>query len=48
MGRKKIYLTEQEKHESRKKRQLGYYYRNREKINEKRMQKYYISVQKDL
>ena len=47
MGRLKKYSTEDEKREAQKKWANEYYYRNKEKINKKAMEKYYES-QKNL
>ena len=41
MGRLKKYITEEEKIEAQRKWSLEYYYRNKEKINKKIMEKYY-------
>jgi hypothetical protein len=47
MGRLKKYSTEDEKKEAQKKWASEYYYRNKEKINKKAMEKYY-GLQKNL
>ena len=47
MGRLKKYKTEDEKKEAQKKWAKEYYYRNKEKINKKAMEKYY-GLQKNL
>ena len=41
MGRLKKYKTEQEKIEAQRNWAKEYYYRNKEKINKKTMEKYY-------
>lgn len=41
MGRLKKYKTEKEKQDAQKKWAIDYYYRNKEKINKKTMEKYY-------
>lgn len=41
MGRLKIYLTSQEKLEAQRKWSREYYYRNKDIINKKTMEKYY-------
>ncbi len=41
MGRLKKYKTEQEKAEAQRTWAKEYYYRNKEKINKKTMEKYY-------
>ena len=41
MGRKKKYQTEDEKHEAQKRWMREYYYRNRERLNKERMERYY-------
>lgn len=41
MGRKKKYSTDQEKSDAQRKWAREYYTRNKEKINEKLMKKYY-------
>ena len=41
MGRLKKYSSEEEKKEAQKKWASEYYYRNKEKINKKAMEKYY-------
>jgi hypothetical protein len=47
MGRLKKYSTDEEKKEAQKKWANEYYYRNKEKINKKAMEKYY-ELQKNL
>jgi hypothetical protein len=44
MGRLKKYMTDDEKKEVQKKWAKEYYYRNKEKINKKTMEKYYEKV----
>ena len=41
MGRKRIYKTKEEILHNRRERSLDYYYRNREKLKKKRMERYY-------
>jgi hypothetical protein len=41
MGRKKKYNTKEEKYAAQKKWQLDYYYRNKDRLNKERMEKYY-------
>jgi hypothetical protein len=41
MGRKKKYLTDEQREEAQRRWSLEYYYRNKEKINEKVMENYY-------
>jgi hypothetical protein len=47
MGRLKKYKTEEEKKEAQKKWANQYYYRNKEQINKKAMEKYY-GLQKNI
>lgn len=47
MGRLKKYSTEEEKKDAQKKWANEYYYRNKEKINKKAMEKYY-GLQKNI
>jgi hypothetical protein len=47
MGRLKKYSTEEEKKNAQKKWANEYYYRNKEKINKRAMEKYY-GLQKNL
>lgn len=46
MGRKKIYVTEEEKRIAHIKRSLEYYYRNKEECKKKRMERYYAETNK--
>jgi len=41
MGRKKVYKTEEERHDAEKLRKRKWYRRNADKINKLRMEKYY-------
>lgn len=41
MGRKKKYLTEEEKIEARKERQMRYYWRNQEKLKKQNRERYH-------
>jgi len=43
MGRKKKYYTKEEKKEANIKKSLRYYYKNKNKINKSRMEKYYAN-----
>lgn len=43
MGRKKKYFTNDEKREANRKKSLKYYYKNKDKINNSRMEKYYAN-----
>jgi hypothetical protein len=47
MGRLKKYSTEEEKKDAQKKWANQYYYRNKEKINKRAMEKYY-ELQKNI
>lgn len=44
MGRKKKYKTDEEKKEIQRKWSLEYYYRNKDIINKKLMDKYYAKT----
>jgi lipoprotein NlpI len=41
MGRKAIYITDEERRAAHSKRSLKYYYTHREKCKTRRMEKYY-------
>ena len=41
MGRRLIYITEEEKKRAHSRRSLKYYYKNIEKCRKKRMERYY-------
>ncbi len=43
MGRKKKYLTKEEKKKANSIKSLKYYYKNKDKINKNRMEKYYAN-----
>ena len=45
MGRKKKYQTKKEQLNAQRKWSLEYYYRNKTKLNKKRMKKYYDNLQ---
>ena len=47
MGRKKIYETEQERHDAEKRRKRDWYYRNQTETNKRRMRKYYQNKKMD-
>jgi hypothetical protein len=42
MGRKKKYQTDEERNDAQRKWALEYYLRNKETINKKRMEQYYV------
>jgi len=46
MGRKRKYYTEEERREAQRKWAREYYYRNKDKINKKAMDKYYEKKRK--
>lgn len=41
MGRKKKYITEEEKNQARKERQMRHYWRNVKKLRKKALKRYY-------
>jgi hypothetical protein len=41
MGRRKVYITEEQKIAARKKRQMDYYWKNQETINKKNLERYH-------
>ena len=44
MGRTKKYMTEEQQIIARRKRQMDYYLKNKERINNKNREKYYIKT----
>jgi hypothetical protein len=47
MGRRKLYITSDQQVSARRVRQMKYYKRNKDKINEKNLGRYYNSKNKD-
>jgi hypothetical protein len=41
MGRNKKYVTEDQKNDARKKRQMKYYWKNKDEINKKNLARYH-------